>query len=236
MSKSNVKNAYMIMAHNNWKQLKILIRLLDDENNDFYIHIDKSVKIPDIQDIKKQARYSDIIFTNRIRVKWGGYGTINASMILLEEAVKKGYDYYHLMSASDLPLKSNEEINKFLKEHMYDNDSRNRMTNYLSYGLVENEMVRARVSHYNLLVPLFRTTPKFIGLMFKKFNALGYHVQKFLHVDRLKKTEMVLYKGSLWYIITNECAKFFLNNRGGGKKYFGRMTFSGDEYVLQTLL
>ena len=136
MSKSNVKNAYMIMAHNNWKQLKILIRLLDDENNDFYIHIDKSVKIPDIQDIKKQARYSDIIFTNRIRVKWGGYGTINASMILLEEAVKKGYDYYHLMSASDLPLKSNEEINKFLKEHMYDNDSRNRMTNYLSYGLV----------------------------------------------------------------------------------------------------
>ena len=41
MSKSNVKNAYMIMAHNNWKQLKILIRLLDDENNDFYIHIDR---------------------------------------------------------------------------------------------------------------------------------------------------------------------------------------------------
>lgn len=165
----------------------------------------------------------------------GGYGTVDASMILLESAVKRGYDYYHLMSGLDLPLKTNEEIDDFLKEHMYDNCSKTRVTNYLACGQVHERIVRARVSHYNVFVPFFRTKLRYIGIFFKKVNALLYHVQKVFHVDRLKNTGLSLYKGSLWYIISHECACFFLKNEKWGKRLFGRMTFSGDEYVLQTL-
>ena len=37
------KHAYLIIAHNNFYILEKLLRLLDDERNDIYIHIDKKV-------------------------------------------------------------------------------------------------------------------------------------------------------------------------------------------------
>ena len=37
------RHAYLIMAYNNWRQLRMLLELLDDPRNDIYIHIDKSV-------------------------------------------------------------------------------------------------------------------------------------------------------------------------------------------------
>mgnify|MGYP003242190134 CR=1 FL=1 len=36
-----MRHAFLIIAHNNWWQLKQLIQLLDAENHDIYIHIDK---------------------------------------------------------------------------------------------------------------------------------------------------------------------------------------------------
>jgi hypothetical protein len=41
---SSDKHAYCIMAHGNWKQLQLLITMIDDSRNDIYLHIDaKSV-------------------------------------------------------------------------------------------------------------------------------------------------------------------------------------------------
>lgn len=34
------KHAYMIIAHNEFDLLEILVRLLDDPRNDIYVHID----------------------------------------------------------------------------------------------------------------------------------------------------------------------------------------------------
>ena len=39
------KHAYCIMAHGNWKQLQMLVNVIDDERNDIYLHVDaKSLK------------------------------------------------------------------------------------------------------------------------------------------------------------------------------------------------
>lgn len=37
----NNKHAYLIMAHQNFEQLAILLELLDDIRNDIFIHVDK---------------------------------------------------------------------------------------------------------------------------------------------------------------------------------------------------
>lgn len=34
------KHAYCIMAHGNWKQLQLLVTLIDDRRNDIYLHVD----------------------------------------------------------------------------------------------------------------------------------------------------------------------------------------------------
>ncbi len=40
------KHAYLIMAHNNFDQLAMLCRLLNDERNDLYVMIDSKVINP----------------------------------------------------------------------------------------------------------------------------------------------------------------------------------------------
>ena len=39
-----MRHAFLVIAHNNWWQLKKLIQQLDDESNDIYVHIDKKSK------------------------------------------------------------------------------------------------------------------------------------------------------------------------------------------------
>lgn len=41
-----MRHAYLIVVHQNFKILNNLIELLDDNNNDFFVLIDKKVKMP----------------------------------------------------------------------------------------------------------------------------------------------------------------------------------------------
>lgn len=37
-------HAYLIMAHNNFYTLEILLRMIDDSRNDIFVHVDKKVE------------------------------------------------------------------------------------------------------------------------------------------------------------------------------------------------
>ena len=113
---NNKKHAYLIMAHNNFNQLKKLLELLDYEKNDIYMHIDKKSKF-DKNELVKDIKKSKVYFTERINVKWGSYRQIEAELILLKEATQKNYLYYHLLSGYDLPIKSNDEIFDFFEKN-----------------------------------------------------------------------------------------------------------------------
>ena len=39
-----IKHAYLIMAHKNEEQLALLLRMIDHEQNDIYLHLDKKFK------------------------------------------------------------------------------------------------------------------------------------------------------------------------------------------------
>ena len=47
------KHAYLIMAHNQPQILKKLLTLLDHEQNDIYIHVDKKMKKFDIREYEE---------------------------------------------------------------------------------------------------------------------------------------------------------------------------------------
>ena len=92
-----MRHAYLIMAHKEPYNLRKLFELLDDENNDIYIHIDIKSTILHKEEIMKWCSKSKIYFVKQTSVRWAGYSGINCEMILLEEAVKGNYDYYHLL-------------------------------------------------------------------------------------------------------------------------------------------
>lgn len=64
------KHAYLIMAHNQFDILKKQLLMLDDERNDFFIHIDAKSKDFDREDIAFCIKKGRIHFTKQISVMW----------------------------------------------------------------------------------------------------------------------------------------------------------------------
>lgn len=106
-----MRHAFLIIAHNNPFTFQTLIELLDDKDNDIFIHIDKKVNIKDFQSIK--CNYSQLIFiNNRKDVRWGDFSQIECELELYQYAYNYGkYEYFHLLSGVDLPIKT---INIFM--------------------------------------------------------------------------------------------------------------------------
>ena len=92
--------------------------MLDDERNDFYIHIDKKVKDFDSSAFDGVLKHSNLTFCDRVNITWGDFSQIQSEMTLFKAAASanENYSYYHLISGVDLPIKSKDEIYRFLKK------------------------------------------------------------------------------------------------------------------------
>lgn len=99
-------HAYLIIAHDQFELLESLLKCIDDERNDIYIHIDSHSKL-DISRIQSVLQNSRVEFVPRIHIRWGGFDMVRCEYELLEAAFESGreYDYVHLISGADLPLK-----------------------------------------------------------------------------------------------------------------------------------
>ena len=111
-----MKHAYLILAHEDFDVLRLLLRCLDVPENDIYIHFDRKVRVLPSDLKTKTARLS--ILKNRVRVYWGDYSMVKAEYLLFEAAVSHGpYLYYHLLSGVDLPIKNQAYIQQFFQDN-----------------------------------------------------------------------------------------------------------------------
>lgn len=217
------KHAYLIMAHNKLNELTNLIECIDYDSNDIYIHLDKKWKLSkeEIQRIEKTAKKSDIYFIkNRINVKWGTYTQIECEMSLLKESLKKGYQYYHLMSGVDMPLKKQVEIHNFFAQN-----AGKEFVHYDSNKI--DSTAYERVSKYHFFVSRSN------GLIGKGVNQISRVLQK--GIDRIGKYDIEFQKGANWFSITNDLAQYVLNKEKNIKKIF-KYSRCGDEMFLQTIV
>src|SRR5665647_2704495 len=113
------KHSYLILAHNNYYILERLIKLLDDDRNDIFIHVDKKVVGFDEGYFLKQVKKSALFFIQpRVDVKWGHITFVEAEFLLFRRAYEHGqYSYYHLISGVDLPIKSQDYIHSFFDQN-----------------------------------------------------------------------------------------------------------------------
>ena len=68
-----MKFAYLIMAHHRFDVLKLLLKDLDDQRNDIYLHIDKKTKSVPFGELKRCVSSARLIFVKRNKIQWGGY-------------------------------------------------------------------------------------------------------------------------------------------------------------------
>ena len=210
-------HAFLIMAHNDFSILEKTLLLLDDENNEFYIHIDKKVKNFDFNYFQNLLKYSRIHFIKRRTIQWGSYNIIRTEMDLFKAAYKNNYDVYHLISGSDMPIVSKEYIKEFFDCHP------------------DTEFINIRTG--DELSKLSDRTARFRYYHFfdnQRLNNLSLKIQRKLKVNRYKKKYQFGF-GSEWVSLSNNGVVALLKNETWIKKTY-RFTFCCDEIYKQTVL
>ncbi len=215
------KHAYLIMAHTQPALLKKLLKMLDDERNDIYLHIDSKAKDYPLDEIAAAVQKSNCVFTERTDVKWGSYSQINCEMVLLKEAVKTEHAYYHLLSGMDLPIKSQDEIHNFFEKY--------EGLEFVDEDLPKiSEAALSRVKYTHKFYGKAGSAKDLLGA----FSAKG---QKLLGVDKTKKYgDIIFQKGRNWFSITHGLAKLVVEKEEWIREVFGQ-SVCGDELFLQTV-
>lgn len=219
-----MKFAYLILAHGSFELLKELLKAIDAPENDIYVHLDRKAGDIDVAPFMDVVKYSKLVFIRkRVNVKWGKISIVEATLNLMEEAVEGDYDYLHLLSGVDFPIKSNDYIQQFFLEH--------QGKEFVGFSKVHTpeEMKRrlvwypfTRRDHSGVLIILDWVNYKIAKLQIK-WN--WYRVSPLDHI----KT------GSQWCSITRQLAVDIVGQRKQMIKRFKHI-FAADETFIQTYL
>lgn len=222
---SNKKHAYLIIAHNNFSQLQTLVSLLDDPENDIYLHVDKRAKTFRADDIR--TRHSALIFVDRIRVNWGGHSQIKCEMKLLKAAAQKQYAYYHLLSGGDLPLKPQAEIRSFFNRHF--------PNNFIEFDVKANQTgsFLHRISTYHLFQDYIGRNTGLPIAVLRRLEDCSLRIQKWAGVQR--RQYIPAYKGTNWFSITHNLVQYILSQEPLIRKQFYH-SVCADEIFLHSVV
>lgn len=217
-------HAYLIMAHNGFDTLKKLICLLDDVRNDIYIHIDARADGFIESDFDGAAEYSKLHFIKRSTVFWADFSQTSAELDLLEAACEGGeYSYYHLLSGSDLPLKTQDEIHTFFEGR---NDE--------FIGICPKEVPYSvnRLKYYHFLTGnrFYRKSKPLKGL-----DLILTKLQALFGINRLKGENIKVIDGWTWFSVTDDFARYIVSKRSYIEKIFSK-SIASDELVMQTMI
>lgn len=214
------KHAYLIMAHTQPELLRLLLKLLDDERNDLYLHIDKKAEQFPVEEMKESVKCSRLVLTERTDVRWGSYSQIHCEMILLKEAVKSEHTYYHLLSGVDLPVKSQNEIHAFFDKY-----------NGLEFVDEDQPVISDAALERVKYCHRFYGTSGSIGDL---AGAVSTKLQRLAGVDRTRKYPGIVFqKGRNWFSITHGLAELVVKKEKWIYEVF-RDSLCGDELFLQT--
>lgn len=103
----------MIMAHDRPDHLARLINRLDGDWLDVFIHVDAKVPLePFRAAIREDGRVRFLDRHERIAVNWGGFSSVEATLLMLRAALNDpgGFDRFCLLSGSDFPIASAKAI------------------------------------------------------------------------------------------------------------------------------
>lgn len=224
------KHAYLIIAHQHFDMLERLVRALDSGEAGFYIHIDRRARGFREERLRQIMKNPDNLHVYRkYKIAWGADTQVRCEMLLLEQAVRGGYDYYHLLSGVDIPLRRREEIEAFFEDRTE------------SFVQIREEAdntgtldrVRYRYPLQNLIGRPRRNGGFWYGML-QQFSYECVKLQRMLGMDRTKKAPFAYYRGGNWFSITHELAAYVVARRHEVARFFHH-SLTADEMFLQCL-
>lgn len=216
-----MKQAILIIAHNHLWTLKQILKSLDSEFFDFYIMIDKKSNI-ELNDLKNSTQISNIKCWKNIEINWGGTSQARCEIELLKKAIEnKNYNYFHLISGNDFPIKSAKEIYDFFKSKY--------PLEFVNFESKDLQDVKKEFYYYkNFFMNKYKK-----NIVYKIANKVLLKLQK---IFKLKINENIDFKvGCNWFSITDEFAKYLIEKENWVINTY-RYSRSSDESFVQTIL
>lgn len=223
-----MKHAYLIQAYHQPLMLKKLVAALNSEAAFFFIHIDAKFDVTPFYKALENIKNVQFV-EKRIRVNWMGFSAVQAQLELIRAASRfQHFDYYSLLSGSDYPIKSNQQIEEFLTGNH---------TEYISYWKLTDRPSWLDKIEYHYLIdrfPIRNYYPKITlrGLYWRAFFRLKPYLPK-----RLPLAGITPYGGSQWWTLTHDCIELIQSYLDSHPEFFQayRNTLSPDEMVFQTI-
>jgi len=221
-----LKHAFLVEAHHQWTLLETLLKLLDHPHNDIYLHISSNAQEYDKEQFRSVLKYSKLTFVPSIRVSWGGSSQIKCEMNMLKIATKNQYDYYHMISGVDLPIKPMAYIHRFIEQR--------KGKEFVHFGTDEyhnSPAIRSRISVYH---PLQNIVGRRKSVLFY-LEKIIVKAQKILGINRIKGRENTFGFGCNWFSISHGFATFLVDHQN---EIFSRFdsSYCADEIFVQTML
>lgn len=191
------------------------------KNADVYIHLDKKT---DIAPFAALLTGSNIHFiTNRVKVYWGDYSIVQATINGFEEilATGKPYDYIQLMSGQDYPLTTTQAFHSFLQN--------NPGKVFMHYESVEDQWQEAlpRIRNYY-----------FSHLQLPKGTYQVEKIANALLPKRHLPNGITAMGRSQWFTASRESIAYvvdYIKKERWVTRFF-KYTWAADEMIFQTIL
>ncbi len=222
-----MKHAIIILLHQDLNVLKDLFEFFDEDFK-FFIHIDKHFKC-DLDSIR--IAHPNVYIFSKYYVNWGGRNILIAELFLIQQALKAdNFDYIHLMSGTDMPIRSLSEFKAFFKR--YEGLS---FMEYHRYPVPkwENGTMR-RIDFYWINDYINFRNPKYHNIFETIFNfQIKHNIRR-----RMPKHYEILYGGSNWMSLYKDCAHELIPDSSSKLGFLKRLrfTFAADEVYIHTVL
>ena len=211
------RHAYLILAHNDAALLSTLVRCLDDNRNDIYVHWD--AKSGDVPELRTNNAHLYVI-EKRVKVNWAGFSMVEAEYNLFKAAYENGqYTYYHLLSGADLPIKS--------QDYIHQECDRMAGTEFIAFADAPQSEIDYRVQHFFLFPERYKRA----GIAKKAIRGICLIAQNLV---RYRRTDVTVKKGSQWCSVTQAFVEYLLSKEVEVGRLFNH-TFCPDELFVQTV-
>jgi hypothetical protein len=218
-----MKIAYLFLVHDNPGLVQRTINRLASPNCTFFIHVDGKANMEEFSTVRGDRV---VFLQHRIPVFWGEFSIVEATLLLIREALASvpSYDYLVLLSGSHYPIRSTEYISHFFEQH--------RGVEFMTLVEVPNivagkPLSRLTTIRYPSNRPLLRQAFRVLA----KLN-LAYRDYKRCF-GALKP-----YAGSQWWALSRGACEYLVNfhDRDARLAEYYLNTFSADEAYLHTIL
>lgn len=220
-----MKKAYIVLAHKNEKMVKRLVDRLNDNDSNFFLHVDLNSNIDGFRQIF--CNDAHVQFLPRERTGWGSFGLVKATLNAMRMVQSGDYEKVILLSGQDYPIKSNEEIDRFFHDS--------------PFNIFMDHFPLPNHRKWGPGGGMYRVNKYFFGLSFirkmmaKAANFIGI---VFPFAKRRELPDMKPFSGSQWWAMDMRAVNYILKYVDDHPEYirYHQHTFAADELFFQMIL